>query len=59
MCDWTGCLKPSEMTLIVTFIEDDQTEVTRYCMEHADDWLTMHATDKRLKFTTEYDEDKH
>lgn len=47
------------MTLIVTFIEDDQTEVTRYCMEHADDWLTIHATDKRLKFTTEYDEDKH
>jgi hypothetical protein len=58
MCDWTGCLKPSEMTLTVTFIHDGETEVARYCMEHADDWLSMHADDKKLKFTAEYHEDK-
>jgi hypothetical protein len=58
MCDWTGCLKPSEMTLTVTSFRDGETEVRRYCMEHSDDWLSMHADDKKIKFKTEYDEDK-
>jgi hypothetical protein len=58
MCDWTGCLKPAEMTLTVTIIRDDETEVARYCLEHGDDWLSMHADDKKLKFTAKYDEDK-
>jgi hypothetical protein len=58
MCDWAGCLKPAEMTLTVTIIRDDETEVARYCLEHADDWLSMHADDKKLKFTVKYDQDK-
>jgi hypothetical protein len=58
LSDWTGCLKPAEMTLTVTLISDDETEVARYCREHADDWLSMHADDKKLKFKVQYDEGK-
>jgi hypothetical protein len=61
MCDWTGCLKPSEMTLTVTLIHDGrdgETKVARYCMDHADDWVTLHANDPKRKFKVHYDADK-
>jgi len=29
MCDWTGCLKPSEMTLTVTLIHDGRDGETK------------------------------
>ena len=58
MCDWTGCLKPSEMTLSVTPIHDGrdgETKVARYCMEHSGEWISTHSGDPKLKIKAHYD----